>query len=269
MIHFKLKEFDKITPVGREPNLYLSWYWLTEGDLWLTFGDATIYEYSRDAMHYFGNKPTPYNDYYIVRFLEDFTTCFEKISQNIPNEFYQLTEDITQFKSDVQSWLNLYETDDEVYSDFYFEEYDKLISWLQYERTFSSAHLIGGPKLYFFRNKEKIRIVWESEYNLENGISLWTAKDGSFEMTYLDFVNEVRQFGQNFFNAMDLQIEQTLSKEWEAILVDKEKLVEEHRERKMEFNENLQFLEHDSADIIDWTEIEKLYQRMKKEIQHL
>ena len=57
MINFTLKEFDKINPVGQEPDLYLSWFWLTEGDLWLTFGDQTIYEYSKEAITYFRRNP--------------------------------------------------------------------------------------------------------------------------------------------------------------------------------------------------------------------
>lgn len=154
MINFKLKDFDKIIPVGQEPNLYLSWFWLTEGDLWLNFDDQTVYEYSKEAMQYFGDKPTPYNDYYIVRFLEDFTGLFEKISATIPEIFYSLTENIKQFRDNAQKWLDIYDIDENEHSDFYFEEYDRLISWT-YERLFDSAHLIGGPHLSFLDTKTK------------------------------------------------------------------------------------------------------------------
>ena len=101
MINFKLKDFDKIIPVGQEPNLRLSWFFLTDGDLWLTFGDQTIYEYSKEAIQHFGDKTTPYNDYYIVRFLEDFTELFRKISEPIPDSFFSLTPKIKQFRNKV------------------------------------------------------------------------------------------------------------------------------------------------------------------------
>ncbi len=266
MINFKLKDFDKINPVGQEPDLYLSWFWLTDGDLWLKFDGQTIYEYSEEALKYFGDKPTSYNDYYIVRFLEDFTERFEKISISIPDKFYRLTENIQQFRIDAQKWLDIYDTDKDEYSDFYFDEYDKLVSWT-YKRLFNSAHLIGGPHLSFFRHKDKIRIVWETEHTLENGINLWTAKDGNFEMNYSDFINEVKKFGQNFFETMDKQIELTLTKDWGNIKVDKSNLVEEHKERKLEFNKNLFFLEQETKDETDWAAIEKLYERMKNEIK--
>lgn len=264
MINFKLKDFDKINPVGQEP--ILSWFWLTDGDLWLTFGDQTIYEYSKEAMQYFEDKPTPYSDYYIVRFLEDFTGIFEKISAPIPNKFYSLTKNIKQFVNNAKEWLAIYDTAKEKHSDFYYEEYDKLLSWA-YKRSFDSAHLIGGPYCYFFRHEEKIRIAWETEHILENGICLWTAQDGSYEMNFSDFVNEVKLFGQKFFEEMDKQIELTLAKEWGNIKIDKAWLVKEHRQRKLEFEKNLSFLEQDSNDETNWTEIEELYKRMTNEIK--
>lgn len=266
MINFKLKDLDKIIPVGQEPDLRLSWFWLTDGDLWLTFDDQTIYEYSKEAIEYFGDKPTPYSDYYIVRFLEDFTGLFEKISESIPNKFYSLTKNIKQFNNDTQRWLDIYDTDEDEYSDFYFEEYDRLISWT-YDRTFASGHLIGGPHLSFFRCNDKIRIVWDTEHTLENEINLWTAKDGSYEMNFSDFVNKIKMFGQQFFKEMNTQIELTLAKEWGNIKVDKTRLVEEHKERKLEFDKNLSFLEQSVNGETNWTEIDELYNRMTSEIK--
>ncbi len=265
MIHFELKNVDKIVPVGQEPNLYLSWFWLTEGDLWLTLGNQTIFEYTSEAVQHFGDKTTPYNDYYIVRFLEDFTKCFTKIGVSIPLQFYALTENMKLFQNNAQKWLEINENDEEEFSEFYFDEYYSLISWYS-ERLFDSAHLVGGPYLSFFRFNDKIRIVWETEHQLENGINLWTAKDGCLEMNYLNFVQEVKNFGHSFFDAMEKQVNATLAKDWGNIKLDKKRLVEEHNERKREFDQNLFFLEHDSIDKTDWMRIEQLYQRMKSEI---
>lgn len=183
-------------------------------DLWLTFGDQTIYEYSKEAITYFGDKPTPYSYYYIAIFLEDFTELFEKVSESIPDKFYELTKNLFQFRNDTKRWLDFYDTDENEYSDFYFEGYHKLISW-PYQRLFDSAHLIGGPHLSFFRCKKNIRIVWDTEHTLENGVSLWTAKDGNLEMKYCDFVDQIKEFGTKFFCEMDKQIELTVAKNGE------------------------------------------------------
>jgi hypothetical protein len=266
VINFKLRELSKILPVGQEPNLSLSWFWLTDGDLWLNFGEQTIYEYSKEALVYFGNKPTPYNDYPIVRFLEDFTQLFDRIRETIPQIFYDLTEDLKKFQSCSKKWLDIYDSGKDDYSDFYFDEYDKLISWA-YKRTFDSGHLIGGPHLSFFRRAGKIRIVWETEHILENGISLWTAKDSSFEMEYSAFINKVKVFGHSFFAEMDKQIELSAAKEWGNIKVDKQRLVEEHKERKDEFFSTLLLLEQEPSDKTNWAEIEQLFNRMTSELK--
>lgn len=266
MINFKLRELDKIEPWGQEPELSLHWFGLTDGDLWLTFGNQTIYEYSKEAIDYWGNKPTPYNDYQLSRFIEDFTGLFDKIRESIPEEFYDLTKDLKKFQSDTKKWLEINDTDEDNYSDFYFEEYDKLISWT-YQRTFDSAHLIGGPWLSFFRRNDKIRTAWETEHTLENGICLWTAKDGSFEMNYSDFIDEIKRFGHSFFTEMGKQVERAVAKDWGQVKVDKERLIEEHQERKNDFYSSLALLEQEPMDKTDWSEIDQLFKRMTSEIK--
>jgi hypothetical protein len=266
VINFKLREIDEILPAGQEPNLSISWFWLTDGDLWLKFGDQTIYEYTAEAINHWENKSTPYNDYPIVRFIEDFTELFDKIRETIPEEFYVLTKDLKNFQSDSKKWLDIYDSDEDECSDFYFEEYDKLISWT-YQRTFGSGHLIGGPHLSFFRRNKKMRIVWDTEHILENGISLWTAKDGSYEMGYSDFVKKIEVFGQSFFSAMDKQVELAVAKEWGNIKIDKQRLVEEHKERKDEFFSTLRLLDQEPTDKTNWTEVEQLFNRMTNEIK--
>jgi Family of unknown function (DUF5984) len=266
VINFKLREIDDILPVGQEPNLSTSWFWLTDGELWLNFGDQTIYEYSTEAINHWGNKPTPYYDYPLVRFIEDFTELFDTIRETIPEEFYHLTKDLKKLQTDSKKWLDIYDTDEDEYSDFYFEEYDKLVSWT-YQRTFDSAHLIGGPWLSFFRRDDKIRIVWDTEHTLENDICLWTAKDGSFEMNYSDFVDKIGVFGQSFFSAMDKQVELAVAKEWGNIKIDKKRLVEEHKERKDEFFSTLRLLDQEPTNKTNWTEAELLFNRMTNEMK--
>jgi hypothetical protein len=265
MINFKLRELGKIAPWGQEPELSLHWFGLTDGDLWLTFGNQTIYEYSKEAMDFWGNKPTPYKDYQLSRFIEDFTRLFDKIRESIPEEFYSLTKDLKRFQSDAKKWLDVYDTDEGNYSDFYFEEYDKLISWT-YQRAFDSGHLIGGPHLSFFRRNDKLRIVWDTEHVLENGISLWTAKDGSFEMNYSDFIYKIKVFGDFFFAEMGKQVEFAVAKDWEKVKIDKQRLIEEHQERKDNFYSSLALLEQDPVEKTDWSEIKQLLKRMTNEI---
>ncbi|MEO8535417.1 MAG: DUF5984 family protein [Flavobacterium sp.] len=264
MINFKLKNLNEIVPVGQEPNQNLSWFWLTDGELWFNFENIIIYEYTPEALNYFGDKLSPYNDYYIVRFIEDFTQLFDKISEVIPEKFYAFTKTIEEFKTNSKKWLDVYDTNEN--SDFYFDEFYKLMSWIN-ERTLYSGHLIGGPNLSFFRQNDKVRIIWQTEYVLENGINLWTAKNGSCEINYIDFVNEIKIFGERFFAEMDKQIESTLAKNFENIQLNKKRLVDEHQERKDDFWNAFKILEHESVVKTDWEDIEKVYTQMVTEIK--
>lgn len=266
MINFKLRELDKISPWGEEPELSLHWFGLTDGDLWLTFGNETIYEYSKEAMEFWKDKATPYNDYQLSRFIEDFTELFEKIRETIPEKFYDLTKDLKTFESNAKKWLDLNDVEEDTDNDFYYEKYSKLISWT-HDRMFDSGHLKGGPLLSFFRRNDKVRIVWDTEFTLENGISLWTAKDGSFEMDYSEFIAKIKIFGQSFFAQMDKQVELAVAKEWGNIKIDKRRLVEEHKERKDEFFSTLLLLDQEPTDKTNWTEIEQLFNQMTNEIK--
>lgn len=266
MINFKLKHFNEIVPVGQEPNQNLSWFWLTDGELWLNFENTIIYQYSEDALNHFGDKLSPYNDYYIVRFIEDFTQLFDKISEVIPEKFYAFTKNIEEFKTKSKKWLDVYDTDENEHSDFYFDEYYKVTSWIN-ERTLDSGHLIGGPNLSFFRQNDKVRIIWETEYILDNEINLWTAKNGSCEMNYVDFVNQIKKFGEEFFAEMDKQIELTLAENFENIAIDKGRLIDEHQERKEDFWNAFKMLEHGPVVKTDWENIEKVYTQMVTEIK--
>jgi hypothetical protein len=266
VINFRLKPLDEIHPVGQEPDKYLSWFWLTDGELWLNFGKHTIYEYTNEALAHFEGKTTRYNDYYLVRFLMDFSIKFEYIAESVPYDLYLLTADLEKFLNDAQTWLAKYDTDEDEHSEFYFEEYEKLIRWV-YNRLFDSAHLVGGPYLSFFRYQDKIRVVWETERSLDDGTPIWTAKDGSFEMAYEEFLEGVKQFGEEFFKAMDKQVEQAIARDWQNVRIDKLELAEEHKKRKLDFDMDFSLLVSGSTEKTNWEEIRQLYNRMMNEIK--
>lgn len=266
MINFKLKELDKISPWGQEPGLSLHWFGLTDGDLWLTFGNETIYEYTKEAIDYLGNKPTPYNDYQLSRFIEDFTELFNKIRATIPEEIYNLTKDVKKFQSSVKKWIDINTSNKTNCNDFYFNAYDTLISWV-HARTLSASHLNYGPQLSFFRCNNKMRVVWDTGHRLKNGKPVWTAKSGSFEMDYAVFVQKIKSFGGSFFAEMGKQVSMAVEKDWGKVELDKQWLVEEHGERTEEFYASLALLEQETENSTDWAEIKKLFDRMTSETE--
>ena len=93
MIHFKLKDIDSVIPIGND----LNWFSLTDGELYLNVENYKLFEYTSQAMQYFDDKTSPYIDYYIARFLEDFTQLFMAIGESIPDHLYDLPKLIHSF----------------------------------------------------------------------------------------------------------------------------------------------------------------------------
>lgn len=263
-INFRLQELDKIVPWGQEPYLSLHWFGLTDGLLWIDVGTQTIYEYNEDADNYFGSS-NRYNDYQICRFLEDFFQTFRYVGESIPEEMYN---SLDEFDVKIEKWKESHiDEEDAVFDKFYFDEYCALGEW-RWDRTFDSGHLVGGPHIGFFRCGEKIKILWESTFKLDNGNSIWTAPEGSFEMPYGEFVLAVSDFLDLFFAAMDRQVEHAVMKEWGSVSLDKKRLLEENSERKSEFSKDISFLTNSNWNT-DWNKVRCLYSKMENEIKKM
>ncbi len=263
-INFRLKELDKIVLWGQAPHLYLDWFGLTDGLLWINVGTQTIYEYTDEANNYFGHH-SKYNDYQISRFLEDFFNTFKYVGESIPEWFYN---SLGVFDTKLEKWRDLYlNEDEEIYKRFLFDEYSVLGQW-KWDRTFDSGYLVGGPVIGCFKCGKKIKILWKSSHKLDNGKSIWTSPEGSLELSYDDFILSVSEFLNSFFIAMDSQIEKAVIKEWGSVLLDKQRLLKENNERKIRFSKDLSFLTGSIVNT-DWNKIGILYSKMQNEIKLL
>lgn len=266
MIHFELKHIDETEPAGTDSNLRMNWFWLTGGDLWIDLKSSILYEYTKEAQGYFGNNKSSFNNYPIVRFIEDFADIFDSIHESVPKEIYDLTLELETFYKDAEVWWSIIDPNEEEMDYKSFELYDTLISWA-YNRSFNSGHLIGGPTFSFFRHNDKIRIVWKTEYQLDNGIDIWTAKNGFIEIKYLEFITQIKNFGERFFDQMKIQVEFAVKKDWKNVQIDKKRLMQEHEEREKDFFFQLIKLENNQSKKTNWELIKELNNRMKKEIK--
>lgn len=231
-INFELKtNLDEIAPFGEAGSYSLSWFGLTDGLLWITAGDKTVYEYSEAANREWGGE-TRYNDYYLSRFLEDFSEIFESIAKPISRGLYDSVEGFEELS---QKMLDEIPDDDEVF-DEKLDEYMEKTEWFR-SRTFDSGHLIGGPIIGCFRCGGLLKFYWNSGYSLESGESIWTSPRGSLEIPYSEFTSEVKRFFAEFREKMDEQVKRALEKDWGEIRVDKEYLVKENAERKIGFEQ--------------------------------
>lgn len=268
-INFSLKDLKAIVPFGENRDL-LSWFGLTDALLWISFGKhAAIYKYSDKYVESIENtsgvKRSCYNDYYLSRFLEDFTGIMRYVSEPVPKLLYDV---VGEFINAADKWrcIHLGDNEDDI-PDGYFEfeenEYLPLTEWF-YNRTFDSGHLVDGPLVGFFRYGNKIKVRWVSDYDRKNGESIWTVPCGNYEIMYSEFVAEVKRFFGEFYEKMDEQVNLALSTDWGDVRLDKELLVQENAKRKIYFNSQIALLEN-PLEQTDWVSILSLYEKMRKE----
>ncbi|MBR1527904.1 MAG: hypothetical protein IJ642_01230 [Oscillospiraceae bacterium] len=267
-IHFQLQELDKIVPWGDENHLSLHWYGLTDGLLWITAGNHTVYEYSQDAIN-FWNDDIKYNNYQISRFLQDFSATFPFICESVPKNIYDNIENFVPF---TDKWKLLHEDlPDDVFDTWYFDEaYYPLIEWFYQQNSFDSGHLTGGPQIGAFRCGDMIKFWWDNhERTLKNGKNIWTAPKGCYEMQYADFIAEVQRFYTSFFQAMDVQVQNAVDKNWGNIQLDKPQLVKEHQTRKEGFQQKIQSLSNPPAFPRDWNQISALWKNCLDDLKKI
>lgn len=263
-INFALKPPEKIVPFGENRDS-ISWFGLTDGELWIEVGERTIYEYSRAAVRECGGSG--YNDYYLSRFLEDFSGIFGAVSEPVPKRFYDV---VGSFAADADEWLGRHSDDsDEDFLRFEDEEYFPLTDWF-YRRVFDSGHLVGGPLIGCFRCGDNVKIYWESDYKTDGGESIWKYPSGICELPYAEFTAEVRGFLERFYQKMDEQTELALRMDWGGVKLDKEYLKKENLGRKSCFDSRLGLLFQPPSElsgVTDWERAEELYHKMIFEIR--
>lgn len=260
-INFKLKEPQNIVPWGNS----LHWFALTDGLLWINVGDQTIYEYTDEAVSFFGRN-IKYNDYQLSRFLEDFSQILPFVAEPVPHVLYDYAEIFAE-KADKwkQQHINLC---DEEFEKFYDDQYEPLYEWFT-ERSIDSGHLIEGPIISCIRCDDKLKIIWKSyhneKYGLDSGNSLWTAPFGCFEIGYDAFVSEIDSFFERFVFAMDEQVSKASCIDGHDIRLDKSKLFKEHELRKNSLRWAVNELRNQQIST-DWNKISELYKKMMEEL---
>ena len=268
-IHYILKAPQDIVPWGDEEHKSLQWFGLTDALLWITVGDCVIYEYSEVVLAEFKDCEK-YNNYQLARFLEDFSRILPYVTQPIPKFLYDSVE---KFAKNIHKWDMLYsEKSDEEYFDVFLDSlFEPIYQWFA-NRTFDSGHLIGGPTVGCFRFEDKVKIYWESEYQREDGSSMWKFPNGVYEIPYDEFVSEVNSFFCNFMKEMDTQVAMVLRDGIDGVSVDMNALARENELRKDEFTQKLETMQDEEMRLkfyneqIDWAKVKELYDKMMLEI---
>lgn len=264
LINFALKDPTDILPWGTAPDTNIHWFGLTDGDYWLRVGDKTLYEYTTEFMKDWNFSRSQYTDYHIVRFLEDFTDLFSAIAESLPEDFYQLArsyDSLYEYIGKYRARLEQLPDAEDADLDTHYDKYEEITRWI-HDRRLTSTHLKYGPAISFFRCNDKISIVWDSDHRNEKGIAVWTAGNGQIEMPYQLFVNEVKDWGERFFNSMEFQLEEAFLRDWGTTKIDKKRIKEEQAERRKKFLDDTNRLLIEPSKFADWSSLMALIKEM-------
>jgi hypothetical protein len=263
LVNFILKHPDQVSGWGGPQWQTMHWFGLTDSLYWIEGGAAKIFEYTDEIRRHWNMPDLKYVDYHLVRLVEDWQSIFDSLAEPVPDDLYEICSDhasLYKFYRKASSWLEVLSDDPSVDIDTYYDKYDKLIEWM-YTRTSGAMHLNHGPDISFFRNRDNLSIVWDADHTEEN-IPVWTAQTGAIEMKYTDFIAELQDFGKRFFKAMEQQVALAVAKDWGAIELDKQRLVEEHKERQAAFEASLLQLQKEPVKKTDWDLVRSLMREM-------
>lgn len=264
LINFKLRHPDNILPWGDSPDTSMDWFGLTEGEYWLDLNGITLYEYTKEVLAGGDANDSIYVEYQVARLIEDWTSIFKSIAEPVPDGFYAISRSngyLYRFYGAVQKWFDNLSKDPSIDVEAYQNRYDKTIEWI-YSRTLTAMHLTAAPGISFFRNGDNISIVWNADHLTENNIPVWTAQNGEVEIKYELFINEMGDFGNRFFDAMETQVQIAVEKDWGTTHINKDRLVQEQQDRRSDFEKKLAILKGEPAKRTDWDEINTLITKM-------
>lgn len=259
MIEFKLKDIELIEPFGSKGKFSLHWFGLSDGELHFKFGDNSVYEYSEEALKFWQSKESKYVDYYISRFAEDFMEIYSNIIVDIPDNLFSKTSNLDTYFTDLEIWRDSNDSEEIEISDRIWDKYENLKSWVS-NRQLDSGHLKGGPKIWFFRNGNIIRIVWKSDSIISDSIQQWKTTKGIHELSFNEFKSQINKFYANFIESMSLQIQKAQNFDFGEISVDRQLLKEEQVKRKREFSE---YFENSVELATDWKPIIQMHDEIK------
>ena len=252
----------------------LSWHWLSYCDYYIKAGDTILYEASGEwKIKYPVFQTNPFLDYQFAHFLNDLFEKLPYLSHPMPKKWFEKmnTNDKRKKLHEKVIDMCLTEKPEE------YDEFDQLICDFYNMGDLDDIFLSHPPTIRFTHYQDKIIIYWDCTTKDDEGLITWAGGIGQHTILYSDFLLEVEDLLDRFFQAMDNQMnqiksylirnpqqtkyfphgytqEQYLSKE-----ISKEpfhSLLEEHQQRKEFFYSILSKVKNNEYPPFSWDQLE-------------
>lgn len=252
------------------------WSDLTSCNYCMNFGDATLFQYTREVLDLWGNSSlnkgrrlSECDDYMMQRVLhDDFDDVLWHLGEPIPEDFHSITQSAetllayqrkyndfndalcTRLEEDFPE--NSQTPEKEAREDKIYHYEETLHHWLSHRRWWQ-WYLTYSLQIWFCRYGDDIQIVWDSAREYE-GVPVWMAQSGTYRMKYADFVREMEDFGNRFFTAMEEQVRKAVAMNWGDVEIDKPGLWAAQKKNQELYAGLINRLKNPECDT-DWAEV--------------
>lgn len=203
VFRFELAAVEEITPWGLPNDPSLSWFALTLGDFWIELGDATLFQYTPEALAMWPKHPTPYADYQIASCVRDLRSCLEPALEPLPTELAAIAADVgalSELRTRTRATAALIDPDDN--ADLHYTAW----RWLG-ERSPWMGYFVEPPRFQFVRLGNEIQIGYDNRECRLDGVPLWTAQLGSHRLSIDAFIAALNDISTSLLAAMAARID--------------------------------------------------------------
>jgi hypothetical protein len=203
LFEFALTALSDVEPWIESGQRTLHWFALSQGRYWINAGSARLFE-----------PREPFNDtarwqYYLARFWSDILEMLPATLEHVPEDVarrVQPEEHFPRLELEANRWMNSRGEATEIAD---FDLLQTALNWAN-ERQVNTGYWIGGPKIWFVRSSDTVRISWDNRALTCADQPLWTADAGTFDVPVEDFRHEVIGFHQRLISAMSSRIDELL-----------------------------------------------------------
>ncbi|MDR2918047.1 MAG: DUF5984 family protein [Tannerella sp.] len=206
IFNYKLQPAEKCRfSISKSGYKNIAWFWLTDSHYYIQLGNVKLFESSKEWQDMYPSD-CPYDEYPYIRQLEDLFDILPQIAAGISQTAYRFIYTKGSWEwllREVEQWYevvgdNTTEEQENVYSD--------LIYFL-YHGCLNTGYLRFKSLLFFYHVGDKVIIRYDFTDKNEDGLPVWSASHGKFEITWTEFLYEIENLLNRFFTDMDKQVE--------------------------------------------------------------
>lgn len=206
LFDFQLRPLDKVAPWGNPERPRLHWFGLTDGWYSIDVGESRLFEYSGEIVTRWAEEypesvgELPWTGYQVVRLYEDVLEMLPATLAEVPDELHQLVAGVEaqrEWNARVERILEGEDDDDPGL----WGQHRDMYEWFGFRRL-DTGYLIDGPKVWIWRNRDRVFILWDNDGCVTEGDAWWSAGAGLFSLPVESYLAEIERFHTSLMESM-------------------------------------------------------------------